>query len=63
MIMLSRYIKKGFSAYSSPLMLISRRLPEDKRVVKDFRHLNLRIAKNNFAYPLLKDNIFSIRKL
>ena len=28
---------------------------KDKRVVTDFRHLNMRIAKNNLAYPLLKD--------
>ena len=27
----------------------------DKRVVTDFRHLNTRIAKNNVAYPLVKD--------
>ena len=27
----------------------------DKRVVTDFRHLNMYIAKNNLAYPLLKD--------
>ena len=26
-----------------------------KRVVTDFRHLNGRTAKNNLAYPLLKD--------
>ena len=44
-----------FSAYSSPVMLISRKSMQDKRVVKDFRHLNTRIAKNNLAYPLLKD--------
>ena len=35
-------LKEGFTAYSSPVMLISR-----KRVVTDFRHLNTRIAKNN----------------
>ena len=46
---------KGFSAYSSPVMLISRKLMQDKRVVTDFRHLNMRIAKNNIVYPLLKD--------
>ena len=40
-------------------MLISRNLTKDKRVVTDFRHLNLRIAKNNLAYPLLKDT-FSV---
>ena len=36
-------------------MLISRKITQDKRVVTDFRHLNMRIAKNNLAYPLLKD--------
>ena len=53
--MLSRNIKEGFSPYSSLLMLISRKLTKYKRVVTDFRHLNVRIAKNNLAYPLLKD--------
>ena len=48
-------LKEGFSAYSSPVMLVSRKLTKDKRVVTDFRHLNMRIAKNNLAYPLLKD--------
>ena len=48
-------ILKGFSAYSSPVMLISRKLTQDKRVVTDFWHLNMRIAKSNLAYPLLKD--------
>ena len=32
---------------------------QDKRVVTDFRHLNVRTAKNNLAYPSLKD-IFSV---
>ena len=40
-------------------MLISRKLTKDKKVVTDFRHLNMRIAKNNLAYPLLKDT-FSV---
>ena len=48
-------LKEGFSAYSSPVMLISRKLTKDKRVVTDFRHLNIRIAKNNLAYPLVRD--------
>ena len=48
-------LKEGFSAYSSPVMLISQKLTSDKRVVTDFRHLNMRIAKNNLAYPLLRD--------
>ena len=49
-------LKKGFSAYSSPVMLISRKLTKDKRVVTDFRHLNVRLAKNNLTYPLLKEH-------
>ena len=48
-------LKEGFSAYSSPVMLISRKMTKDKRVVTDFRHLIMWIAKNNLAYPLLKD--------
>ena len=42
-------LKEGFSAYSSPVMLISRKLTQDKRVVTEFRHLNTRIGKNNLA--------------
>ena len=36
-------------------MLRSRKLTKDKRVVTDFRHLNVRIVKNNLAYPLVRD--------
>ena len=52
-------LKEGFSAYSSPVMLISRKLTKDKRVVTDFRHLNVRIAKINLSYPLVRDT-FSV---
>ena len=48
-------LKEGFSAYSSAVILINRKMISDKRVVRDFRHLNMRIAKNNFEYPLLGD--------
>ena len=51
--------KEGLSAYSSPVMLVSRKDTKDKRVVTDFRHLNARIAKNNLVYPLVKDT-FSV---
>ena len=47
-------LKEGFSPYSSPVMLISRNLTQDKRVVMDFRHLNIRIVKNNLAYLLVR---------
>ena len=53
-------LKEGFSAYSSLVMLISRKVPQDKRVVTDFRHLNTRIAKNNLAYPLVKDTFTTL---
>ena len=49
--------KEGLSTYSSPLMLISRKVTQDKRAMTDFRHLNVGIAKKNLAYPLLKDTL------
>ena len=52
-------LKEGFSAYSSLVMLISRKVTKDKRVVTDFRLLNVRIAKNYLTYQLLKDT-FSV---
>ena len=52
-------LKEGFSPYSSQVMLISQQLTQDKRVVTDFRHLNVRIAKHNLAYPLVRDT-FSV---
>ena len=48
-------LKEGFSAYSSPVMLISRKMTTDKTAVTDFRHLNMRLVKKNLAYPLLRD--------
>ena len=54
-------LKEGFSAYSSPVMPISRKLTKDRRVVTDFRHLNVRIAKNNLAYPLVRDTFSVLR--
>ena len=53
-------LKEGLSAYSSPVMLISRKMTKDKRIVTDFRHLNMRITKNNLAYPLLKDTFLML---
>ena len=52
-------LKEGFSPYFSSVMLISRKLTKDKRVVTDIRLLNVRIEKNNLAYSLLKDT-FSV---
>ena len=52
-------LKEGVSPYSSPVMLISQKMTQDKKVVTDFRHLNIRIVKNTLAYPLVRDT-FSV---
>ena len=53
-------LKEGFSAYSCPVMLISGKVTQDKRVVTDFRCLHTRIAKNNLAYLLVKDTFTTL---
>ena len=37
-------LKKGISSYSSPIMLIPRKLTGIPRIVTDFRHLNSRLV-------------------
>ena len=54
-------LKEGFSAYTSPVMLISRKVTQDKRVVTEFRHLNMCIAKINLTYPLFERHIYIVR--
>ena len=54
MVMLLRNLERRLFSLSSPVMLVSQKVTQDKRVVMDFRHLNMRIAKNNLAYPMLK---------
>ena len=44
-------LKEGFSAYSSPVMLISRKMTQEKRIMTGFRHLNMRIAKTIWHIP------------
>ena len=43
------YLKECFSAYSGPVMLISRKVTKDKRTVSDFRFMSVIITKNNLA--------------
>ena len=57
--MLYGYFKRRIPSIFQPVMFISRKLTKDKRVVTDFRHLNVRIAKNNLALPLVR-NTFSV---
>ena len=52
-------LKEGFLPYSSPGMLITWKATQYKRIVTDCRHLNIRIVKNNLAYPLVRDT-FSV---
>ena len=52
-------LKEGLSPYLSPVMLLSRKMTQDKRIVPDFRCSNVRIVKNNLAYPLVRDT-FSV---
>ena len=52
-------IKEGFFLYSIPVMLISRKVTKDERAVTDTEYLNVRNARNNLVYPLLKE-IFSM---
>ena len=47
------------TSHTSPVMLIARKVTQDKRPVVDFRLLNTRIRRRNTASPLLKD-IFNI---
>ena len=55
MFMLLRNIKGMIFTLFKSSYVISHKLTQDKRVVTDFRHLNIRIAKNNLAYPLGRD--------
>ena len=53
-------LKDGFSLYSNRVMLISWKVTQDKRVVTDFRHLNVRIAeRKQFSIPISQRYIFS----
>ena len=42
--------EEGISAYSSPVMLISRKVTNDKIVVTDYRQLNARVANDKLDY-------------
>ena len=50
-------LKKGMSSYSSPIMLIPRKLSGTPRIVTDFRHLNSRLVTLQPSIPLVRDAI------
>ena len=49
--------KKGMNSYSSPIMLIPRKLSGIPRIVTDFRHLNSRLVTLQPSIPLVRDAI------
>ena len=48
-------LSKNSTSHTSPVMLITRKLTNDKRPVVDFRLLNTRILRRNPSIPLMKD--------
>ena len=50
-------LKKGMSFYSSPIMLIPRKLSGIPRIVTDFRHLNSRLVTLQSSISLVRDAI------
>ena len=48
-------LSKNSTSHTSPVMLISSRLTNDKRPVADFRLLNTQILRKNTAAPLIND--------
>ena len=48
-------LSRNTTSHTSPVMLITRKVTQDKRPVVDFRLLNTRIRRQNTATPLLRD--------
>ena len=50
-------LRKGLSSYSSPIMLIPRKMSGIPCIITDFRHLNSRLVRLNCSFPLVRDAI------
>ena len=48
-------LSKNSTSHTSPVMLITRKVTQDKRPVVDFRLLNTRILRRNTSIPLMSD--------
>ena len=48
-------LSRASTSHTSPVMLITRKVTNDKRPIVDFRLLNTRIRQRNNATPLLRD--------
>ena len=53
-------LKEGFSAYSSPVMLISREMTQDKRVVTGFQTSEYEDCQKQFGISTSKGHIHNI---
>ena len=50
-------LRKGLSIYSSPIMLIPRKMSGIPCIITDFRHLYSRPVRLNCSFPLVRDTI------
>ena len=48
-------LNEDMSPYSSPIMLTARKNSSLKKIIADFRFLNTRILRGNFAFPFIRD--------
>ena len=53
-------LTKNSTSHTSPVMVITRKLTNDKRPFVDFRLLNSRILRRNISIPLMMSDVFSI---
>ena len=53
--MQSWYIKQDMTPNSSPIILITRKNSNLKRIITDFRFLNSILQRMNLIFPLIKD--------
>ena len=56
-------LKEGFSAYSSIVMLISRKLTKDKRVVTDFQTIKCENSPKQLGIPTSERHLLNTGKL
>ena len=50
-------LRKGLSSYSSPLMLIPRKMSGIPCIITDVKHLNSRLVRLNCSSPFVRDAI------
>ena len=51
-------LSKNSTSHTSPVMLITRKITQDKRPVVDFRLLNTKILRRNTSIPLMSDVLY-----